>query len=187
MLLASAVSVSGYHRRRAERAGGGRASARDEEGLPFAVALRASGFAMWLSVLAYVIHPRSMRWSRLDLPPSLRGAGALVGTAMLPVFYRIFDTLGENVTPTAGTRKNHGLVTSGPYRLVRHPLYSAGTAFCLSLSLLIASWFTALSGSTALALLLARVPEEEERLVERFGDEYREYARRTGRFLPRLG
>ena len=186
LLLIAAMSISVYHRHKAERIGGARAPAWQEEGWPLAVALRASGFAMWLSVLAYVINPRWMRWSRLHLPPSLRWAGAATGFASLPLFYRIFGSLGENVTPTAGTRKDHKLVTTGPYRWVRHPLYSAGAAFAVALNLLVANWFTTASGTTALTLLLMRLPKEEEELIERFGDEYREYAERTGRLFPRL-
>ncbi len=37
-----------------------------------------------------------------------------------------------------------------------------------------------------LVMLLVRLPKEEEKLIERFGDEYREYMKRTGRLLPRI-
>lgn len=40
--------------------------------------------------------------------------------------------------------------------------------------------------ASGLMLLLVRLPKEEEKLIERFDDEYRDYAERTGRFLPRL-
>ena len=140
---------------------------------------------MWLGVLAYVINPRWMRWSRLNLPPSLRWTGRRWVREPAAV-YRIFGSLGENVTPTAGTRKDHKLVTTGPYRWVRHPLYSAGAAFAVALNLLVANWFTTASGTTALTLLLMRLPKEEEELIERFGDEYRQYAERTGTAAPAL-
>ncbi len=73
-----------------------------------------------------------------------------------------------------------------PYRWVRHPLYSAGAVFAVALNLLVANWFTTASGTTALTLLLMRLPKEEEELIIRFGDEYREYAERTGRLFPRF-
>src|SRR3712207_2495835 len=106
--------------------------------------------------------------------------------AVAALNYGIFSSLGENVTPTAGTREDHKLVTTGPYRWVRHPLYSAGAALAVALNLLVGSWFTTASGTTALTLLLMRLPKEEEELIERFGDEYREYAERTGRLFPRF-
>src|SRR5918999_5153716 len=92
LLLIAAMSFFFYHRHKAERIGGARAPAWQEEGWLLAVALRASGFAMWLSVLAYVINPRWIRWSRLNLPPPLRWAGATTGFAILPLFYRIFGS-----------------------------------------------------------------------------------------------
>jgi protein-S-isoprenylcysteine O-methyltransferase Ste14 len=44
----------------------------------------------------------------------------------------------------------------------------------------------ALASFSVLVMLLIRLPKEEEKLIERFGDEYRDYRKRTGRFFPRL-
>ena len=57
----------------------------------------------------------------------------------------------------------------------------------LSLSLLTANWVLALLGIAAVTMLVTRTRVEEAKLTERFGEEYRDYARRTGRFLPMLG
>ena len=185
-LLLAALSISGYHRHGAEQAGDEEISWR-EEGLPTAVALRSCGLALWLSVVAYLLNPRWMEWSRLSLPTWLRWTGAGLGAASLPLVYWVFRTIGENITPTVETRKDHELVTVGPYRWVRHPLYSVGTSFFVSLSLVAANWFMGLTSLLALAMLMVRLPKEEEKLIERFGDEYREYMKRTGRLLPRTG
>ena len=72
-----------------------------------------------------------------------------------------------------------------PYRWVRHPLYSVGSMFFASLSVLTANWFMALATFSILLMLLVRLPKEKQKLMERFGDEYREYMKRTGRFFPR--
>ena len=184
-LLATALSISAYHRHRAEQASEEKISWR-EEGLPTIIALRSSGLALWLSVVAYLLKPRWMKWSSLSLPSWLRWSGAGLGAATLPLSYWVFRSLGKNVTPTVETRENHELVTGGPYRWVRHPLYSVGTAFFVSLSLVAANWFVGLASLSALSMLLVRLPKEEAKLIERFGDEYREYMRRTGRFFPRL-
>lgn len=55
-----------------------------------------------------------------------------------------------------------------------------------SVTLLTANWFIGLASVIVLALLAIRTPKEEEMLIERFGDQYREYRARTGRFLPRI-
>ncbi len=185
-LMVAAASISVYHRHRAERAGGDEISALEVEGLPTAVALRTSGLALMLSVMAYVLNPRWMRWSSLKLPWWLRWLGAGLGAASLPVAYWVFHTLGKNITPTVETREKHELVTGGPYRWVRHPLYTVGSSFFASPSLVAANWFMGLATVVVLVMLLVRLPKEEEKLIERFGDEYRAYMERTGRLLPRV-
>jgi hypothetical protein len=69
VLLVSAFSISGHHRHKAERAGEERSPAWREEGLLVAVGLRSAGLALMLSMVAYVLSPRRMEWSRLDLSP----------------------------------------------------------------------------------------------------------------------
>jgi len=52
--------------------------------------------------------------------------------------------------------------------------------------LVTANWFVFATGCLVFALLVIRCRTEEEKLIERFGDEYRAYAQRTGRFVPRF-
>ncbi len=61
-----------------------------------------------------------------------------------------------------------------------------GTSFFVSLSLVAANWFMGLASLSVLVMLIVRLPKEEEKLIERFGDEYREYMKRTGRLLPKI-
>ena len=184
-LIVAAASISVYHRHKAETAGEEEISFR-EEGLLTAVALRSSGLALMLSVAAYVLDPRWMRWSSLEMPAGLRWSGAGLGAVSLPLILWVFRAIGKNITPTVETREKHELVTSGPYRWVRHPLYTAGTSFFVSLSLVAANWFMGLATLSVLVMLIVRLPKEEEKLIERFGDEYREYMKRTGRLLPKI-
>jgi protein-S-isoprenylcysteine O-methyltransferase Ste14 len=94
-------------------------------------------------------------------------------------------SLGKNLTDTVVTRREHTLVTHGPYAFVRHPFYDAVALSVLANSLVAANWFIFLTGGMAFALIIARTRKEEERLLARFGDAYRAYMERTGRFLPR--
>ncbi len=127
-----------------------------------------------------------MRWAQLPLPLWLRWTGAGLGTALLPLEFWMFRSLGAGITPTVATRADHRLVTHGPYRWVRHPLYSIGTGVFLAQSLISANWFVAVLSGFALRLLLLRVPQEEAQLIARFGDDYRQYMQHTGRLLPRV-
>lgn len=83
------------------------------------------------------------------------------------------------------TKPQHRLVTTGPYRWVRHPLYTVAIALFASLGLMAANWFILLWTVVALiALRLVVIPREEAQLVAKFGDEYRRYRSETGSFLP---
>lgn len=98
-----------------------------------------------------------------------------------------FRTLGKNLTDTVVTRKDAFLVTTGPYRWVRHPFYLAFSLAVVADSLATANCFLALTGGWLLLLLVLRTKKEEENLVERFGYDYRRYMERTGRFFPAWG
>jgi protein-S-isoprenylcysteine O-methyltransferase Ste14 len=84
------------------------------------------------------------------------------------------------------TRREHTLVTSGPYRWVRHPFYAAVALMVLANGLVAANWFLLMTGGLLFGLLAIRSRREEDNLVARFGEQYRDYIRSTGRFLPRL-
>jgi protein-S-isoprenylcysteine O-methyltransferase Ste14 len=102
-----------------------------------------------------------------------------------PLLFWVFHSLGRNLTDTVVTRREHTLVTHGPYRWVRHPFYGVGFLGLLAASLITANWFIALTGAVVIALLVYRTRTEEAKLIERFGDEYRAYRDRTGAFFPR--
>jgi protein-S-isoprenylcysteine O-methyltransferase Ste14 len=183
-LFALVVVTGMSHRIRAARSGD--KISRREEGTPVMVALRLSGLVTWLAVLAYLANPEWMRWSALALPVWVRWLGVALVAASVPLVYWVFSSLGRNVTDTVAIRKEHALVTYGPYRWVRHPLYTTAAIFFLGFSLLSASWFIALMLVPTILLLAIRTPIEEAKLIERFGDDYRAYMQRTGRFIPRF-
>ena len=94
-------------------------------------------------------------------------------------------SLGPNLTDTVVTRQAHTLITRGPYRWVRHPFYDCMALFTISVALMMANWFVLALGAVTFALLAVRSRTEEAKLLERFGEPYRAYQARTGRFLPR--
>ena len=95
--------------------------------------------------------------------------------------------LGKNLTDTVVTRRTHTLVSSGPYRWVRHPFYDAAALYLAANALAAANWFVMLTATVVMSLLVIRTRREEQQLMLRFGDAYRAYVGRTGRFLPRIG
>jgi protein-S-isoprenylcysteine O-methyltransferase Ste14 len=83
------------------------------------------------------------------------------------------------------TKPEQPLVTTGPYRWVRHPLYTVGLALFLSIGLMAANWLILLLTMVAsIAIRLVVIPREEAQLIARFGDDYRHYRSGTGSMLP---
>jgi protein-S-isoprenylcysteine O-methyltransferase Ste14 len=179
------ASISAYHRRKADREGG--PISLKEEGPVITVSLRLLGLGLWGGVFLWMLNPAWMNWSRIDLPDWMRWLGVSLGTAFDGLAWWVFTNLKNNVTPTVVTRANAQLVTSGPYRWVRHPLYVIGLIGFAGFALLAENWFIVLMAVMGFAVLVIRVDREEARLVEKFGDAYRQYMRRTGRFFPKFG
>lgn len=183
LILASAVAISGYFRAKADRQGG---QLNDRPGGRLVLALRLYGLGALLPLFAYLINPDWVTWARFPVSDGLRWLAALVAASLVPIVYWIFVSIGDNISPTAATRQGATLVTRGPYRWVRHPLYTTGASLILALTVLSAMWWLIVAALPALAVIVWRTPAEEARLIQAFGDDYRDYMRRTGRFLPRL-
>jgi protein-S-isoprenylcysteine O-methyltransferase Ste14 len=157
-----------------------------QEGAFILFGLRLSALPTFVGGASWMIDPRWMAWSSMPIPAWLRWLGvATVATSCMLVVWT-FHNLGQNLTDTVVTRKNHSLVIRGPYRYVRHPFYVAIALQMLGGSLVTANWFILLSGMIPFAFLVARTRIEEQKLVDRFGVEYQDYMRRVGRFVPRF-
>ena len=149
------------------------------------VGLRVCGVLAWALFATYLINPAWVARFSLGLSAWLRWAGAIIGLLLVPpLLFWTFHSLGRNLTDTVVTRREHALVTDGPYRWVRHPFYIVVFLWGLSMSLLTANWLLGCLGIAAVTMLVNRTRVEEVKLAERFGDEYHAYARRTGRFFP---
>ncbi len=173
-----------YHRIRSQATG--EPLDRRQEGLFILATLRPLGIVLWVGVIAYMVDPAWMAWSSMPLPAWLRWTGVVVCAAAGGLLLWTFRRLGKNLTDTVVTRREHTLVTSGPYRFVRHPFYDSAASFVLGTSLVAANWFLLVTGALFVGVLITRTRIEEEKLLARFGDGYRAYMERTGRFVPRI-
>jgi protein-S-isoprenylcysteine O-methyltransferase Ste14 len=182
ILCAAAIGIP--HRVRADRAGGAVSRRNDPAWFWFSMSLVGPPLAF--TCVAFLIQPRWVDFARVELPPWIRLLGAPITLLGVALFGWMFRHLGLNVTSTSMPRAAATLVTTGPYRWIRHPMYSAALLLVMAASLLTANLVVAICGIIMFALLAARSRLEEQRLIERFGGAYRDYQRRTGRFVPRL-
>jgi protein-S-isoprenylcysteine O-methyltransferase Ste14 len=184
-IFAATLFISGNFRRRARRSG--EAIPRAREGKLVLLSRLVFAAPLYLSIFTYMVNPDWMSWSSFPLPSWLRWLGAAVGFGMLPMLYWVVSSLGRNISETFLTKEDHVLITHGPYRWVRHPLYSVATMELVSLSILAANWFMmAMAFLALIGISLLVIPREEAELIRKFGTEYREYINRTGRLAPRL-
>lgn len=185
VILFTGVGISGYFRRKADKDTGEKIS-RKVDGSVMMTVIKIGGLVLWLSPLVYLVNPQWMAWSKIGLPESIRWLGVGIGILCVFGIYWLFSSIGSGISPTSATRKEHKLVTNGIYRYVRHPLYTIGSSMFISFGMMADNWFVAALGILAFIGMAIRTPKEEANLIEKFGDEYREYMKRTGRFLPKL-
>lgn len=124
-------------------------------------------------------------WSRM--PVVLKTLGALV---LIISMYISFLTMRENPYSSAVVRvqreRAQTVISTGPYRYVRHPMYAGACLFFLGTALLLGSWYGVLCTPVFIGLFAVRVVLEERLLREEL-EGYNDYVARVKyRFLPHI-
>ena len=150
------------------------------------IAIRLSEFAV---IFLYIGNVYGWRWdfSLTSVPNVAAWAGLVVALAGVVLTLWSKVRLGAYFSTTLGVKKDHQLITSGPYARIRHPIYTG---------LLLVIVGGALVYNSGAALILLAVPfsaffywqsvVEEKLLVDHFGEAYSRYREATGRLFPRL-
>lgn len=145
------------------------------------------GMLGFLSMIAYIINPNWLAFASLSFPIWLRWIGVGIALAGFALLQWSQVTLGKSWSDTPRMMKDQTLITSGPYRTIRHPIYTAFILILGSTLFISSNWLIGLcwAGMTILEVL-SRIGFEESLMIEYFGDQYREYMKKTGRLLPRV-
>jgi protein-S-isoprenylcysteine O-methyltransferase Ste14 len=166
--------------RRANRA----SIAVDQKKLPERIRLTVSLIGLGVLPLLYVVsgvpHFGSYRpvW-----PAFVLGLVALA--AALALFRLTHKALGQMWSVSLQLKRDHRLVTTGIYRRIRHPMYSAFWLMAVAQTLLLPNWVAGPAGLIGFGFLFfSRVWPEEQLMEATFGDEYRAYVARTKRVIP---
>jgi protein-S-isoprenylcysteine O-methyltransferase Ste14 len=139
----------------------------------------------WL--VLYTLNPPWMEALSVPFPDWLRWAGFALGLASLGFWTWTQVALGKRWSAQLQLREEHHLVTTGPYARIRHPLYTAMFGYGAGLALVTANWVFVVMAVAVIAGTVARVPREEQMMVQEFGEEYQAYMLRAGRFFPKTG
>jgi protein-S-isoprenylcysteine O-methyltransferase Ste14 len=124
---------------------------------------------------------------QLPFPSWLRWLGAIIIFTADLLFIWAHRALGRNWSPVLEIRKGHTLITNGPYKFIRHPMYTAIFIIGIGISLLSSNWIVALSYMIpVICMYLVRISDEEKMMIEQFGNEYVEYMKKTGRIIPKI-
>lgn len=177
------VMVGAYYRIQSQRSG--ESLERTKEGWPLLIGIRVVGLLMLASTAAWLYNPTWFQPVTVPIPEGVHWLGvACYGGAVAWLLW-MFHTLGRNLTDTVVTRRNAKFVDYGPYRFVRNPMYTGVLMVGLSLGLALGTWMVPAAAGLMFTLFALRTKTEEKYLIEKFGNQYRDYMARVGRFLPK--
>ena len=149
------------------------------------IALLLFGF-LCMGILPFVYVATGFpRFADYPFNPLQAWLGLLVTVVALAMFHLTHQSLGRNWSVSLDVRKDHRLITEGVYRYVRHPMYTAFWLWVVAQALLLPNWVAGLSGLIGFGTLyLLRVGQEEQLMLDTFGESYRAYMTRTKRLIP---
>lgn len=124
----------------------------------------------------------SLGWP-FDLAMAAVATALLTGSIWLAI--AAVGVLGQQWSYTARLVEGHALITEGPYRFVRHPIYTGLFGMLLATGLVMTNWFV-LPVAIVVFLIGAkiRIRSEEKLLRDEFGAAYESYARKTPALIP---
>jgi protein-S-isoprenylcysteine O-methyltransferase Ste14 len=137
-------------------------------------------------MLMVLVGPRtpsdSLSWS-LPFAPQRQVAGLVLLSAGGAFFIAGLFRLGSALTPLPYPKADAPLVRTGPFALVRHPIYSGGLIAAVGIALIVSGWLTLVYVAALFVLLDVKSRQEERWLVQKF-PEYRDYQRRVRKLVP---
>lgn len=145
--------------------------------------------ACWYGVILFsVLDVWNLKWTIFGTPLwILRGLGTFLITSGLVIRFLARLALGKQYSVHVETSDSHQLIRMGIYKVIRHPAYLGLLCLLLGIPLSMGSWgaiFLAVAGG--IPAIVYRISAEEKLLIERFGNQYKQYKENTRRLLPYL-
>ena len=103
-------------------------------------------------------------------------------------YWAVWHSRRQRLSLAFDTDLPHFIITSGPYRIVRHPFYTSYLIFWFGMALTLDSTYLAVGAAILLALYVQAAKSEEEKFKNTFiSADYQHYAKKTGFFFPLIG
>jgi protein-S-isoprenylcysteine O-methyltransferase Ste14 len=144
---------------------------------------------IFLAVVLVTLGSRSglashQRFWTVTSPLSVLATSLVVLGAAFAIWARL--TIGANWSGSVTLKQDHELIVGGPYRVVRHPIYTGLLAMGIGTVIMSAEPFGLLALGVAMAVLAVKIPQEEKLMTETFPDQYPQYRRRVKAIIPFL-
>ena len=151
----------------------------------FGVALQGLAYAIVWAVRRHSFTPLFRMGRPFEIGLAIITVGLAVGSLWLVMV--AVRTLGKEWSVTARLVEGHKLITSGPYRRVRNPIYTAMCGMLLATGLAISHWVALPVALVVFAIgTHLRIQSEEKLLREAFGPEFESYAHNVPAVIPNL-
>ena len=136
----------------------------------------------------YIFFPGIFSWAySIQIPFWLRCFGVTFLFVGISLLWLAHHHLGKSFHSLVVLQENQVLVESGPYRFIRHPIYSAYVLNYIGGGLLASNWVLTFIPVVFFGIFIAlRIDGEEKTMIDKFGDRYVHYMKHTGRFLPKI-
>lgn len=148
--------------------------------------LSISIIGYFLTLILYTFYIPMILIFNLPLTSIVRWLSVLLAIIFIPILYWVHSTLDKQYSADLSIKKDHNLIEVGPYRKVRHPMYTVFIVFTISIALVSANLIFIIFSLLISFSFPSIIKSEEMMLIDAFGDEYRSYMERTGRFFPPL-
>ena len=137
-------------------------------------------------LILYLIAPPWWTWTHLPLGELTQWLGIILAIPPICFLVWVHRHLDTQWSIALELREEHKLITSGPYKRIRHPMYLGIFVYTIGLMLISSDLLVFIFFAFSIWVNYIRIPDEEQMMIDEFGDEYREYMKHSGKLLPRL-
>jgi len=137
-----------------------------------------------VGLVLYLLAPPWWTWTSLPLGEWVQWLGIVVAIPSLIFLIWVHRHLDKQWSIALELTEDHKLITSGPYRRIRHPMYLGVFMYTAGMILVSLDLLVLLFFGFTIWVNYRRIPDEEQMMIDEFGDEYRSYMKYSGKLLP---